>query len=112
MSWKGHSERTEPVQQQVKTRVNDIAAGFAHAFGAQIDVIWHAGPTALVNDDRWADIATAVAKQSGYTTHHADLHMGGEDFAVYLQNTPAHLSVLAAPVNTDYITRDLIRTSV
>ena len=36
-----------------------------------------------------ADIATAVAKQSGcYTTHHADLHMGGEDFAVYLQNTP------------------------
>ena len=76
------------VQQQVKARVNDIAAGFAHAFGAQIDVIWHAGPTALVNDARWADIATAVAKQSGYTTHHADLHMGGEDFAVYLQNTP------------------------
>ena len=81
------THRTQ-VQQQVKARVNDIAAGFAHAFGAQIDVIWHAGPTALVNDDRWADIATAVAKQSGYTTHHADLHMGGEDFAVYLQNTP------------------------
>ena len=76
------------VQQQVKSRVNDIAAGFAHAFGAQIDVIWHAGPTALVNDSRWAEIATEVAKTSGYTTHYADLHMGGEDFAVYLQNTP------------------------
>lgn len=76
------------VQQQVKSRVSDIVAGFAHAFGAQIDVIWHAGPTALVNDAHWADIATKVARQSGYTTHHADLHMGGEDFAVYLQNTP------------------------
>ncbi|WP_196208500.1 amidohydrolase [Citrobacter sp. Res13-Sevr-PEB04-36] len=76
------------VQQQVKSRVNDIAAGFAHAFGVQIDVIWHAGPTALVNDSRWAEIATEVAKTSGYTTHYADLHMGGEDFAVYLQNTP------------------------
>ncbi|PLF68244.1 hydrolase, partial [Klebsiella pneumoniae] len=76
------------VQQRVKARVSEIAAGFASAFGAQIDVFWYAGPTALVNDARWADFASEVAAQAGYRTHHADLHLGGEDFAVYLQHIP------------------------
>ena len=76
------------VQQRVKARVSEIAAGFARAFGAQIDVFWYAGPTALVNDARWADFASEVAAQAGYRTHHADLHLGGEDFAVYLQHIP------------------------
>ena len=70
------------VQQRVKARVSEIAAGFASAFGAQIDVFWYAGPTALVNDARWADFASEVAAQAGYRTHHADLHLGGEEFAV------------------------------
>lgn len=52
------------VQQRVKARVSEIAAGFASAFGAQIDVFWYAGPTALVNDARWADFASDVAAQS------------------------------------------------
>lgn len=52
------------VQQRVKARVSEIAAGFASAFGAQIDVFWYAGPTALVNDARWADFASEVAAQS------------------------------------------------
>lgn len=81
------THRTE-VQQNVKARVGDIAAGFASAFGAQIDIIWYAGPTALVNDERWAEFATSVARESGYETQYADLHMGGEDFAVYLQHIP------------------------
>lgn len=76
------------VQQRVKARVSEIAAGFASAFGAQIDVFWYVGPTALVNDERWAAFASDVADKSGYRTHHADLHLGGEDFAVYLQHIP------------------------
>lgn len=72
----------------MKARVSEIAAGFASAFGAQIDVFWYAGPTALVNDERWAAFASDVADKSGYRTHHADLHLGGEDFAVYLQHIP------------------------
>jgi amidohydrolase len=76
------------VQQRVKARVSEIAAGFAQAFGAQIDVIWYAGPTALVNDERWATFTHEVAERSGYHTSYADLHMGGEDFAVYLQHIP------------------------
>ncbi len=65
-----------------------LPPSFASAFGAQIDVFWYAGPTALVNDARWADFASEVAAQAGYRTHHADLHLGGEDFAVYLQHIP------------------------
>ncbi|STU90395.1 N-acetyl-L,L-diaminopimelate deacetylase [Klebsiella pneumoniae] len=52
------------VQQRVKARVSEIAAGFASAFGAQIDVFWYAGPTALVNDARWADFASEVAARA------------------------------------------------
>lgn len=81
------THRTE-VQQNVKARVGEIAAGFASAFSAQIDITWYAGPTALVNDERWADFATSVAREAGYETRHAELHMGGEDFAVYLQQIP------------------------
>ncbi len=56
------------VQQRVKARVSEIAAGFASAFGAQIDVFWYAGPTALVNDARWADFASEVAAR-GRVSH-------------------------------------------
>ncbi|WP_368746554.1 M20 peptidase aminoacylase family protein [Enterobacter cancerogenus] len=85
------------VQQKVKARVGDIAAGFASAFNAQIDITWYAGPAALVNDEHWAAFATSVAREAGYETHHAELHMGGEDFAVYLQNIPgAFISIGSA----------------
>ncbi|UNB78240.1 amidohydrolase [Klebsiella pneumoniae] len=61
---------------------------FASAFGAQIDAFWYAVCTALVNDACWADFASDVVAQAGYRTHHADLHLGGEDFAVHLQHIP------------------------
>ena len=51
-------------------------------------MVWYAGPTALVNDPAWADFATQVADEEGYKTSTAALHLGGEDFAVYLQQTP------------------------
>jgi metal-dependent amidase/aminoacylase/carboxypeptidase family protein len=102
------THRTE-VQQNVKARVGEIAAGFASAFSAQIDITWYAGPTALVNDERWAEFATSVAREAGYETRHAELHMGGEDFAVYLSIFRAHLSVLAAPARLVYTIRHLTR---
>lgn len=93
----------------MKARVGEIAAGFASAFSAQIDITWYAGPTALVNDERWADFATSVAREAGYETRHAELHMGGEDFAVYLQQIPGHLSASAATALTVYTIRHSIR---
>lgn len=76
------------VQRQVEKRIRELAAGFASAFGAQIDVAWFAGPTTLVNDEKWANFATRVARETGYRTGIADVHMGGEDFAVYLKTVP------------------------
>ena len=104
------THRTE-VQQNVKARVGEIAAGFASAFSARIDITWYAGPTALVNDEHWAAFATSVAREAGYETQHAELHMGGEDFAVYLQQTPGAFvsigsnpaAVADASINFDFV---------
>ena len=76
------------VRENVKRRMNAIAAGLAQAFAAEIRVTWFEGPTALINHDRWASFAREVANEQGYKTQQADLHMGGEDFAVYLQQIP------------------------
>lgn len=81
------THRTE-VREQVKARVNDIAAGLARAFDAHITVRWYEGPSALVNDERWAAFTRDVADRHGYDTQVAQLHMGGEDFAVYLEHIP------------------------
>ena len=93
------THRTE-VQQNVKARVGEIAAGFASAFSAQIDVTWYAGPTALVNDEHWAGVCHLGRARSGILKPGMrNCIMGGEDFAVYLQNiSRARLSALAATV--------------
>jgi metal-dependent amidase/aminoacylase/carboxypeptidase family protein len=44
-SWKARCTHRTEVQQNVKARVGEIAAGFASAFSAQIDITWYAGPT-------------------------------------------------------------------
>ncbi|WP_435948175.1 amidohydrolase [Dryocola sp. BD586] len=76
------------VQRQVEKRIRELADGFAAAFGARIEVEWFAGPTTLVNDEKWAAFAARVARDVGYQTRTADVHMGGEDFAVYLKTVP------------------------
>lgn len=76
------------VQRQVEGHIRQIAAGLAAAFGAEIEVTWFAGPTMLINDEKWAAFATEVAQAEGYHTQTAALHMGGEDFAAYLQQIP------------------------
>jgi metal-dependent amidase/aminoacylase/carboxypeptidase family protein len=65
----------------------------------RLTVHWYAGPSALVNDERWAAFTRDVADWHGYDTQTHSLHMGGEDFAVYLSIFPARLSVSAAPAN-------------
>ncbi|WBM72632.1 amidohydrolase [Buttiauxella sp. WJP83] len=78
----------DDIQQQVEKRISEIAAGLASAFGAQIEVEWFNGPITLNNDDKWAAFAMQAAKDAGYQTQTSELHMGGEDFAVYLQTIP------------------------
>jgi metal-dependent amidase/aminoacylase/carboxypeptidase family protein len=62
-----------------------------------------------VNDERWAEFATSVARDAGYETRHAELHMGGEDFAVYFQNI-RRICQYWQRQRLVYITRHLTRT--
>ncbi|MFZ3388455.1 amidohydrolase [Buttiauxella gaviniae] len=76
------------IQKQVEKRIREIASGLASAFGAQIEVEWFNGPVTLINDEKWAAFSMQVAENVGYKTQTSELHMGGEDFAVYLQTIP------------------------
>lgn len=76
------------VRAGLEARVRALVTHFAEAAGAQATLSWHAGPPVLVNDEQWARVASEVAEQAGYRVQTADLHLGGEDFAFYLQQIP------------------------
>lgn len=76
------------VREQVIQRVNHLVKSLVEASGGTAEVSWTAGPPVLINDENWARIASKVAKETGYKVRTADLHLGGEDFAIYLQNVP------------------------
>lgn len=76
------------VRQQLEQRVRRLVENVAAAAGAQASLSWHAGPPVLENDAHWATFASNLAQQVGYRVQTADLHLGGEDFAFYLQHIP------------------------
>ncbi|MDW8847732.1 amidohydrolase [Erwinia sp. MMLR14_017] len=76
------------VRAELEQRVRQLVESFAEANGAHASLIWQAGPPVLVNDERWANFSSEVAQQAGYRVQKADLHLGGEDFAFYLQSVP------------------------
>lgn len=98
------------VQQNVKARVGEIAAGFASAFSAQINITWFAGPTALVNDEHWAGFATSVAREADMKPGMRNCTWAGRISRSICKTYPARLSALAATVRLGYITRHLTRT--
>ena len=76
------------VRAGLEARVRALVTHFAEAAGAEATLSWHAGPPVLINDAHWARVASDVAEQTGYRVQTADLHLGGEDFAFYLQQVP------------------------
>ncbi|WP_017346713.1 amidohydrolase [Pantoea sp. A4] len=76
------------VRAQLERRARQVVENIAAAAGASAELSWHPGPPVLVNDPVWADFSTQVAREQGYETRTADLHLGGEDFAFYLQQVP------------------------
>lgn len=76
------------VREQVQQRVIHLVKSLVEASGATADVSWTAGPPVLINDARWAEFSANVAQSQGYKVQTADLHLGGEDFAIYLQKVP------------------------
>lgn len=75
------------VRAGLEARVRALVTHFAEAAGAQATLSWHAGPPVLVNDPEWARFSSEIAGLAGYRVQTADLHLGGEDFAFYLQQT-------------------------
>ncbi|MCU5774464.1 amidohydrolase [Erwiniaceae bacterium BAC15a-03b] len=86
----GGTARTHDLQvrARLEQRVRKVVESVAQGSGASATLSWQAGPPVLINDAEWADFSSEVARQSGYRVQTADLHLGGEDFAIYLQQIP------------------------
>lgn len=80
-----HNDR---IRQQIPQKIQQVIDGISAAFGAQAELIWQPGPPALVNTPAWVAFCLDVAADSGYRAEQAELQMGGEDFAFYLQQIP------------------------
>lgn len=76
------------VRARLEQRARQLVESVAAASGARATFSWHAGPPVLENDPHWAQFASRVAQQVGYQVQTAELHLGGEDFAFYLQQIP------------------------
>ncbi len=76
------------VRAELEQRARQLVESVARANGASATFSWHPGPPVLENDARWAQFASEVAQQVGYRVQTAELHLGGEDFAYYLQQIP------------------------
>lgn len=76
------------IRSELPQRLRQLIAGIASGFGARAELNWHPGPPALINTERWAEFSKQVAARQGYDVQHAELQMGGEDFAFYLHDTP------------------------
>ncbi|UWS31543.1 M20 peptidase aminoacylase family protein [Erwinia pyrifoliae] len=76
------------IRSELPQRLRQLITGIANGFGARADLSWHPGPPALINSERWAEFSKQVAAREGYEVQHAELQMGGEDFAFYLHHVP------------------------
>lgn len=86
----GGTARTHDMQVRagLEEKVRQLVGQFAQAHGAEATLSWHPGPPVLINDPEWAQFSSDVAQLLGYRVRTADLHLGGEDFAFYLQHIP------------------------
>ncbi len=97
------------VQQRVKARVSEIAAGFASAFGAQIDVFWYAGPTALVNDPAGPTSPARWQPRPGIAPTMPICISAAKILRSIFSIFPGRSSASAAPANMVCTIRHLIR---
>ncbi|CAO96286.1 M20 peptidase aminoacylase family protein [Erwinia tasmaniensis] len=76
------------IRSELPQRMRQLITGIASGFGACAELGWHPGPPALINSQHWAEFSKQVAARQNYEVQHADLQMGGEDFAFYLHHIP------------------------
>jgi amidohydrolase len=80
--------QTAEIREKVRRQLERIVNGICQSFGARAEFIWHEGPPAIINSQRWSDFATAIAEQNGYQIETLRAQLGGEDFSYYLAETP------------------------
>ncbi|QUG75031.1 amidohydrolase [Erwinia sp. E602] len=78
----------DAIRAEIPARIEKLISSIAEGFGGRAQLNWHGGPPAVVNTERWAEFSKQVAARAGYEVRHAEVQMGGEDFAFYLHNTP------------------------
>lgn len=76
--------QTAEIRTKVKQQLDLIINGIAQAFGAKAEFVWHEGPPAIMNTERWANLAKRVAEEFGYRVDELRPQLGGEDFSYYL----------------------------
>ncbi|ASA22471.1 amidohydrolase [Paenibacillus donghaensis] len=78
----------EEIRSRIPQQMTQIINGISAAAGAEAELHWYPGPSATINDAKWADFTKEVAAQTGYVVHDIPPQMGGEDFSLYLQSIP------------------------
>lgn len=76
------------VRDGLEQQVRQLVGQFVEANGTIATLSWHAGPPVLINDLAWAQFSIDTAQLLGYRVQTAERHLGGEDFAFYLQQVP------------------------
>lgn len=79
---------SQAMRELIEQRFRQIVAGIAGTFGAEIELIWHAGPPSVVNTAQWVDFALQVAEEEGFEARRIEASPIGEDFAFYQQTLP------------------------
>lgn len=79
---------SQATRELIEQRFRQIVAGIAGTFGAEIELIWHAGPPSVVNTAQWVDFALQVAEEEGFEARRIEASPIGEDFAFYQQTLP------------------------
>lgn len=79
---------SQSARELIEQRFRQIVAGIAATFGADIELIWHAGPPSVVNSAQWVEFALKVAQEEGFEARRIEASPIGEDFAFYQQKLP------------------------
>lgn len=76
------------MRELAEKRINEICNGIAATFGGTAAITYILGYPAMVNSEEQTEFAARVATSVSGACDHADLVMGGEDFAFMLEERP------------------------
>ena len=79
---------SEEMRDMAETRLRDICAGVAAAFGGTVKIDYDRGYPVMINSDKQTEFAADAARAVAGSCEEATLVMGGEDFAFMLQQRP------------------------